>query len=957
MSASPRAGDAAGMIAEVEAALGRLLDPSTAAGDKFQLEQQLTRFKEAPHACLPVLFQLLSTSRSEYALWFASTTLEEYVAAKWARFPAAQQRHVRQFVWEYVLAGSASATPQVAFVLRKLRKVLADIARLQWRSTADVGAGSAPVNGTDEALWPEFMSQVESLIMEEQTRESGLELLCVVVEEFGREDALALAAAKQQAKARLSAQLPSLLALLANVLRESNHALQTLPADQTQALAQQDRVAQIALTTLNHLVAWTPVAEQVTEAWVSLLFELARNWEAVAARSAMAMCVSSVTALQVLTELMSKRFLPASVDQIVAQVLYCLLPLLEKTVEDQVIGRATEEYLDKLSEFVEAFLTQHLKRLENPSFAAVLPSFLQAVLALTSKQPHIEGFLNCLNVWEVFVGYIEETEQNEGATNDRTRAVLTAYEKGLVAVMLHLVDRVSYKSNKDQLEELNDDDDSGEKSSGSPEEGESLTPVDMEQDTGSSYGTGSLQDLAQRATDLSSGNNPSSGAQMVELSERKQFVVDCIALIRRIAAFPACAPPLLELMGPRVQESVQNVLFHTHEIPHFTPQSEPWEQQRCAIRDLSTNCAILSSVCAQYYSTSNDMNLQMAGWQVLHLFIQVSEYLVQHRLHTRGDVFVELQCEVLTCVRVCLSCVPFVIQSGARQEVLKATESVVQVLLHTLDTTIVPSPQVVMQNSMQLLANLGFVLSYEDMVQVPSMTQLEAHIHTFSQHLPLAIQGDLYTSMSNSILNSAISMKTGGNSPSEQEAATKRWSDAYGALILPIRESIDQSAVTLHQNEHRVLERVMMTQLQRDCYLVRCLARSVETKPKVAKDAFFSVYQASFPSLMALLTSYFTTIRKTAASVTGGAVAVNATARSQVKSALKVVNEIVRLYAQLLKSIRREMQKDTVAEIMRTFVKIFNDAQLSAVYVRAFWSLGCCRCHLRRLAPHVAWPT
>lgn len=45
------------------------------------------------------------------------------------------------------------------------------------------------------------------------------------------------------------------------------------------------------------------------------------------------------------------------------------------------------------------------------------------------------------------------------------------------------------------------------------------------------------------------------------------------------------------------------------------------------------------------------------------------------------------------------------------------------------------------------------------------------------------------------------------------------------------------------------------------------------------------------------------------------------------------MNEIVRLYAQLLKSIRKEMQKDTVSEIMRTFVEIFNDNQLSAVYV------------------------
>lgn len=928
MASSPRPSSPGVAIADVEAALARLLDPSTPSSEQQQLHAQLAQLKATPSACLPVLFELLASSRSEYALWFAASALEEYVATGWARLGRAQQLQVRQLVWRLVLAGGGGSV-QVAFVLRKLRKVLADIARVSWKEET---AADASQDGS--ARWPEFLSQVEALVVDEQTREAGLELLAVVAEEFGRDDALALADVKMQARTRLAAQLPGLLALLANVLHASCQGMRTQPLQEQ--LAQLDRVAQIALTALNHLAAWAPVAEHMTENWISLLFELASVWEVVSSRGAVTgptMCASSVTALQCLTELMSKRFLPTAVNQIVARVLYCLLPLLEKTVEDGVIGRATEEYLDKLSEFVEAFLTQHLKRLENPSYMSVLPTFLQAVLTLTSKQPHIEGFLNCLNVWEVFVGYIEETEQDEGATNEQTRAVLTAYEKGLVAVMLHLVDRVSYAKNKDQLEELNEDDDGGDNSSDGPEEGEGMTPVDMDQDTGTSYGTGSLQDLAQLVTDIARGNNPSSGAKMVELSERKQFTVDCIALIRRIASFPSCAPPLLEIMGPRVHDVVHSMLFRMHEIPHFSPHSEPWEQQRCAIRDLTANCAILSSVCAQYYSSSDDMNLQMAGWQILTMFIKVAEYLVQHRLHTRGDVFVELECEVLTCIRFCLSCISFVIRSGAHQEVLQATESVVQVLLQTLDTTIVPSPQVVMQNSMQLLANLGFVLSYEDMVQVPSMTQLEAHIHSFSQHLPLAIQGDLYTSMSNSILNSAISMKSGGNSAAEQAEATKRWTDAYGALILPIRESIDQSALTLHQNDHRVLERVMMTQLQRDCYLVRCLARSVETKPKVAKDAFFSVYQASFPSLIALLTSYFTTIRKTAAVVADGSVAVNPTAKGQVKSALKVVNEIVRLYAQLLKSIRREMQKDTVAEIMRTFVEIFNDAQLSAVYV------------------------
>ncbi|KAF1321406.1 Exportin-6-like protein, partial [Globisporangium splendens] len=898
------------MIAEVEGALARLLDPNTPAAEKAHLEQQLTNLKDAPHACLPVLYQLLSTSSNEYALWFAATTMEEYVAKKWHRLQPHEQQHFRQFAWKYLLAAPAAVSTQTAFVVRKLRKVVADIARIEWKVNAE----------SEQCVWPEFMSQVEAMVIETNTRQSGLELLCVVAEEFGREDALAFASVKRQAKVQLIAQLPSILTLLLNILRGCNHHLQ----QQNESIVEQDRIAQVALETLNHLIAWAPVAEHMNEAWIGLLFELSMNWQHVHARGMVShMCTSSVSALQCLTELMNKRFSPTSIDEIVGQVMFCLCPLLQKTVQDQVIGRATEEYLDKLSEFVEMFLTQHLKKLENPKYQAVLPDFLQLVLALTSKQPHVDGFLNCLSVWEVFVGYIEEVEMNEGASNERVRQALNVYENGLISVMFHLLERVSYASNKNQLDELEDDDEgTGSSGNNGGDSGDGHSSFDLER-SDSLYGTGSLQDLAQLSVAKTSGGNGAVSA--VELSDRKQFVVDCIALIRRIAAFPACAPPLLERLVPRVQETCQNLIFHLHETPAYPPHSDAWEQERCAIRDLTTNCAVLSSVCAQFYSTSQDMNNQMAGWQILHLFITLSEYIVQHRLQTRGDVFVELQCEGLTSVRFCLSCIPFVLQSGAREDVLRATESVLQVLLHTLDTTIVPSPQVVMQNSMQLLANIGFVLSYDDLIQVPSMSQLEGNIHQFSLHLPLTIQGDLYTSMSNSILNSAISLRGTGASGAN-EASAQKWGEAYGQLILPIRESIEQSALTLQQNENRVLERVMVAQIQRDCFLVRCLAQSVETKPKVAKDAFFSAYQSTFPSLMSLMTSYFAAIRKTAAS--GGN---NAQAHAQVKNALKVVNEIIRLYAQLLKSIRKEMQKESVAELMRVFVEIFSDSQLSSI--------------------------
>ncbi|GLE03614.1 hypothetical protein PINS_up012516 [Pythium insidiosum] len=948
------------MIADVEEALRRLLEPSTPAPEKAQLEAQLSAFKAQIETCLPVLYSLLGASTNEYALWFASTTLEEYVATRWRAFPAAEKLRLRRFVWDLVLARSdqvrvATQPLQTAFVLRKLRKVLADIARLDWTVDApgddDDGGGGVGANGdlhsfsndsvasnassvhsagssgsagnsSNSAQWPEFLSQVEALVIEAPTRLCGLELLVVVAEEFGREDAIVVASRRRRVRRQLAAQLPSLLSLLSSILRG---ALEQILA-QEDALGEQDRVARLALDALLHLLAWAPMSESLhSTPWLSLLFDLAGCWHAAHARGGHAarhLDGASRTALQCITELLSKRLPVGRVEEAVAQIMLRLCTLLQRVHEVPASQDVlTEAYLDQLTALVEAFLTQHLRRLENPQFEAVLPQFLELVMSLTARQPHVSGFLNCLSVWEVFVGYIEEAEQNDAASNSRVRQLLGAYEHGLTGVMFHLLDRVNYATNQSQLEELEDEEnEQAQASTGNPDDDPSAFDVDSDTTSGR-FLSGSLQDLAQWYAAHGSGSDDTS--VNVELSDYKEFIVECIALIRRIAALPSCAPALMERVVPKVSDTCQQLVFRLHESPALPPGTSAWTEERYAVRDLTVNCAILSSVCAQYCCVSSNPADQLAAWRLLHQFTALAEYVTRHRLHTRGDVFVGLQCEALTCIRFCLTCVPFVLtQPGTRGDVLEATEGILQVLLTTLDTTIVPSPHIVMQSAMQLLANLGYVLPYDEMVSLPSMSQLETHIHGFSQHLPLTIQGDLYTSMSNSILNSAISLRSSGAASDE---AMQRWANAYGALILPLRESIDQSAIAVQQNDGRILDRAMISQIQRDCFIVRSLARSVETKPKIAKDGFCSAYQPSFASLLALMTTYFSAIKKAALSYE------ELQPRVPVYNALKVVNEIVRLYAQLLKSIRKEMPKEMVTEIMRIFVEIFQDAQLSAI--------------------------
>ncbi|KAE9083397.1 hypothetical protein PF010_g16449 [Phytophthora fragariae] len=109
---------------------------------------------------------------------------------------------------------------------------------------------------------------------------------------------------RRQAKTRLTALLPSELALLAN-------ALQTTSGD-AQDVLDQDRVA-------------------------SALH-------------------SFIIPLQRLAELRSSKFVPTRVNDVVGKAMFGICPLLQKTVTQQRFGRTKVHFLDKSSEFVQFFL-------------------------------------------------------------------------------------------------------------------------------------------------------------------------------------------------------------------------------------------------------------------------------------------------------------------------------------------------------------------------------------------------------------------------------------------------------------------------------------------------------------------------------------------------------------------------------------------------------------------------
>ncbi|KAF0685587.1 Aste57867_22555 [Aphanomyces stellatus] len=438
--------------------------------------------------------------------------------------------------------------------------------------------------------------------------------------------------------------------------------------------------------------------------------------------------------------------------------------------------------------------------------------------------------------------------------------------------MHHLVQRMLFSTNCSQLDELDDEPPANRTNCNSPD-----SFPDVLGDGDVIVSTGALQD---------------QGQETAEFSDLKSFVFECFSLVRRITKLPGCAQLLLTAMLPTVQTSCQQFMqIHKNPIPLVRTREDQ------AVHDLTVRCALLSCVSAQHFSNSCVVSEKTTGWEILVLFIQLAEYIkyvVFYSIQSHFD-----KCEVLSCIRLCTSCVPFVFQSGGSESLKSAGESIVQVILSTMDTSIVPSPQNVMQSALNLLACIGSVFPYSIQSEIPSMQQLQISLQRFSLHLPPIVQGNLYTALSHSVL-----------SGDWNHAST-----AYAALITPVLGSLVESVITMQQNSHRVVESSLLAQLIRDVSICRALTNAVFSKPKPIKVAFYCHIQPALPYTLDVLRLYLTYLYQSPS--------------SQLQSAVAAINELIGLYTDLFRSIRKELPSDIVVQIVTALVELFQHTQLT----------------------------
>ena len=111
-------------------------------------------------------------------------------------------------------------------------------------------------------------------------------------------------------------------------------------------------------------------------------------------------------AMSCFNEMLSRNCAPVEFEEYLLKLFASTMQLLVKVTTqkgtDNPLQDLVEGYNEKFSEFLDLFVTIHLRRLENnPQFQ--ITDFLMLLFRFTFLQPSSEGFVRCLDICTAFL--------------------------------------------------------------------------------------------------------------------------------------------------------------------------------------------------------------------------------------------------------------------------------------------------------------------------------------------------------------------------------------------------------------------------------------------------------------------------------------------------------------------------------------------------------------------------
>uniref|UniRef100_A0A4W4GQB2 Importin N-terminal domain-containing protein n=1 Tax=Electrophorus electricus TaxID=8005 RepID=A0A4W4GQB2_ELEEL len=450
---------------------------------KREIEELLNSFAGQPGSWRHC-FYFLSNSRNEYVMMYSLTVFENLVNKMWVGVASEDKAELRSCLPKLLLSQHA----QLPFFIRnKLCKVIVDIGRQDW-----------------PMFYQEFFSNTLQLVQSPSLAPLGLVLLKMTSEELvcPREDLSV--ARKEELKKLLLEQIPTVLNLLTGILetiwdkhsvtvttpppsptsRDTSkpHSLPSLylnsvfprliswngPAAGLEL--ESGTLCLLALECLAHLFSWIPLSSSITPALLASIFHFARFGcqLPVKAKHLTGQMVGhadrarlGVMAMSCINELMCKNCVPLDFEEFLLRMFQQTFYLLQRLTNSHInthtvknrLQELDESYVEKFTDFLRLFVSVHLRRIEsNDRFPLV--EFLALLFKYTFNQPTHEGYLSCLEIWSIFLDYLTTKIRSRLADRD---SVLNRYKDALVLLLREVLNRIQFRLNQSQLEELDDE--------------------------------------------------------------------------------------------------------------------------------------------------------------------------------------------------------------------------------------------------------------------------------------------------------------------------------------------------------------------------------------------------------------------------------------------------------------------------------------------------------------------
>ncbi|XP_044160267.1 LOW QUALITY PROTEIN: exportin-6 [Bufo gargarizans] len=483
----------------LEGLMSEFFHTSTSNDRKREIEALLNNFAQQLGAWR-FCFYFLSSSHNDYVLMYSLSVFENLINKMWLGVPSEEKMEIRSSLPKLLLS-QHKALP--GFICNKLCKVIVDMGRQDW-----------------PMFYHDFFTNILQLIQSPRTTSLGLIMLKTASEELAcpREDLSV--ARKEELRKLLLEQVPNVLGLLTGVLESiwDKHSVTTATPPpsptageagtdllsnlvHTPALAKQlsqpppsleaesERICALALECLSHLFSWIPLSASITPSLLTTIFHFARlgcdtrsrrthtvnNTNAVTMNGGgsssppipLTLPTSQqdcnrlgVLAMSCINELMCKNCVPLEFQEyllrVCQQTFYLLQRITRETNAHSVRSRLEEldeSYVEKFTDFLRLFVSVHLRRIEsNAQFPVV--EFLSLLFKYTFHQPTHEGYLSCLDIWALFLDYLTNKIRNR--LEDR-EAIIGRYEDALVLLLTEVLNRIQFRYNQTQLEELDDE--------------------------------------------------------------------------------------------------------------------------------------------------------------------------------------------------------------------------------------------------------------------------------------------------------------------------------------------------------------------------------------------------------------------------------------------------------------------------------------------------------------------